>query len=156
MSTAVEFVPPRDLGNRFVRWHIRISGSDTAPWLTLVSACGLVAAVLLAAVGGLPFDIPMPTYRFGVVTPTCGLTRGSTAIARGDFALAWQYNPASFLVIGVGAIGLARSIIGLTTRQWVTVNCTRSRIVWVLIGVSIIAFWLYQQSNADFVMTSRR
>ena len=139
-----------------MRWDIRISGSDLAPWLTWLSATGLVAAVVLAAVGGLPFDIPMPTYRFGVVTPTCGLTRGSTAIARGDFALAWRYNPASFLVIGVGAIGLARSIVGLTTRQWVTVNCTRSRIVWVLIGASILALWLSQQSNAEFIITSRR
>jgi len=152
----VDSVRTYDRGNRFVRWHIRVSGWDTAPWLTWVSALGLVAAVVLAAMGGLPFDIPMPTYRFGVVTPTCGLTRGSTAIARGDFALAWRYNPASYLVIGVGAIGVVRSVVGATTRRWITVNCTRSRIVWVIIGASIMAFWLYQQSNAEFIMTSRR
>lgn len=156
MSAVTELRPRRNLGNGFVRWHIRVSDSDTAPWLTWLSALGLGAAVVLAVVGGLPFDIPMPTYRFGVVTPTCGLTRGSTAIARGDLGLAWQYNPAAFLTIGLGAIGLTRSIVGFTTRQWVTVNCTRSRTAWVLIGVAIVAFAAYQQSNADFIMTSRR
>ena len=156
MPTASKLVPDRDLGNGFVRWHIRVSDSDTAPWLTWVSAIGLAAAAVLAVVGGLPFDIPMPTYRFGVVTPTCGLTRGSTAIARGDLGLAWQYNPASFAVIGLGAVGLIRSVVGFTTRQWVTVNCTRSRLAWVLIGVTVVAFSLYQQSNADFIMPSRR
>ena len=156
MHTAPEFIPTRDLGNGFVRWHVRVSPHDTAPWLTWVSALGLATAAVLAVVGGLPFDIPMPTYRFGVVTPTCGLTRGSTAIARGDLGLAWQYNPASFLVIAVGAIGIARTTVGLTTRRWFTVNCTRSRIAWALIGISIAAFWLYQQSNAEFIITSRR
>lgn len=30
---------------------------------------------LLAVVGGMPFDLPMPTHGIGLVTPTCGLTR---------------------------------------------------------------------------------
>ena len=156
MSSATQRDSRHDLGNRFVRWHVRVADTDTIPWLTWTSSIGVVTAVVLAAVGGLPFDIPMPTYRFGIVTPTCGLTRGSTAIARGDVALAWRYNPASFLVIGLGVVGIVRTVVGFTTYRWVTVNCTRSRIVWVLIGVSIFVFWLYQQSNADFIITSRR
>lgn len=156
MQAVHELDPGRGYGNGFWRWHVQVSDSDAAPWLTWVSAIGLATAAVLAVVGGLPFDIPMPTYRFGVVTPTCGLTRGSTAIARGDLGLAWQYNPASFAVIGLGAIGLTRGVVGFTTRRWVTVNCTRSRIAWVLIAVAIVAFWLYQQSNADFIITSRR
>lgn len=156
MSSATERDSRHDLGTRFVRWHVQIGGTDTTPWLTWVSSIGLFTAVVLAAVGGLPFDIPMPTYRFGIVTPTCGLTRGSTAIARGDVALAWRYNPASFLVIGLGVVGIVRTVVGFTTHRWVTVNCTRSRIAWVLIGASIFVFWLYQQANADFIITSRR
>jgi hypothetical protein len=156
MSAATQHLFGKDLGTGFVRWHIRVSDADTAPWLTWLSAMGLAAAAVLAAVGGLPFDIPMPTYRFGIVTPTCGLTRGSTAIARGELGLAWQYNPASFAVIGLGTLGLTRSIAGFTTRRWLAVNCTRSRFAWVLIGAAIVAFWLYQQSNADFIITSRR
>ena len=156
MPATADLTAGRDLGNSFVRWHIRVSDSDTAPWLTWVSSVGLATAGVLAVVGGLPFDIPMPTYRFGVVTPTCGLTRGSTAIARGDLGLAWQYNPASFVVIAFGAVGLMRTIVGVAIRQWVMVNCTRSRIAWALIGVAIVALWLYQQSNADFIISSRR
>lgn len=156
MSVAPRLLASRDLGNSFVRWHVRVADSDRAAWLTWLSVVGIAVAVALVFAGGLPFDIPMPTYRFGVVTPSCGLTRGSTAIARGDFALAWRYNPASFLVIGLGAIGMARSAVGLATGRWVTVNCTRSRAAWALIIVAIPLFWLYQQSNADFIMTSRR
>ncbi len=139
-------------------WTVRAASSDSAPWLTWISAAGLVTAVVLAAVGGLRFDIPMPTYRFGIVTPTCGLTRGSTALARADFGLAWSYNPASFLVVGAGVVGLARSAIGLTTNRWLMVSCPRPRPVWILvgIGIGIAALWLHQQSNADFIMTSRR
>lgn len=156
MPAASNLILSRDLGNGFVRWHLRVSASDTAQWVTWVSTIGLATAAMLAVAGGLPFDIPMPTYQFGVVTPTCGLTRGSTAIVRGDLGLAWHYNPASFAVIGLGVLGLTRSIVGLTTRRWVTVNCTRSRFAWVLIGLAIVALWLYQQSNADFIITSRR
>lgn len=146
---------PRVVGTRFIRWQVRATTSDPAQWLTWATALGLIAAVVLAAVGGLPFDIPMPTHRFGVVTPTCGLTRGSTAIARGDFALAWRYNPVSFLVITVGAVGVVRTAVGLATGRWVTLNCTRSRSAWIVIGVAIATFWLYQQSNADFIISSR-
>ena len=156
MSLATSPISISRIGGSFVRWDVHVDRHDRARWFTWISMTGLVAAVALAAMGGLPFDIPMPTYRFGVVTPTCGLTRGSTAIARGDFGLAWQYNPASFVVIGLGAVGLIRSVVGFATRRWVTVNCTRSRLAWVLIGVTVVAFWLYQQSNADFIMTSRR
>jgi len=148
--------PMRERATPFVQWHVRTTSADTAQWLTLVSIVGLAAAGLLAVVGGLPFELPMPTYRFGVVTPTCGLTRGSTAIARGEFALAWAYNPASFLVMGFGAVGLTLVGVAQATGQWIMINCTRSRSAWALIGLAIAALWMYQQSNADFIITSRR
>jgi hypothetical protein len=50
MSAATELGPSHDVGNSFVCWHIHISGADTAPWLTWVSAIGLATAVALAAV----------------------------------------------------------------------------------------------------------
>lgn len=136
--------------------RIGVADSDSVPWLTWMSGFGLAAAALFAVFGGLPFDLPMPTHRVGVVTPTCGLTRGSTAVIRGDFDLAWRYNPASFLVIGGGVLTLARGMAGSISRRWVTVGLPHSRIVWTLLGVAIIGFWLHQQTNADFVITSRR
>jgi hypothetical protein len=155
MTASSQPASPRYFGTQFVNWQVRTTESDTAQWLTWTTILGLATAVALAAIGGLPFDIPMPTYRLGVVTPTCGLTRGSTAIARGDFMLAWRYNPMSFVVIIVGAIGVVRTAVGATTQRWVTMSCTRSRTAWVLIGIAIAAFWLYQQSNADFIISSR-
>ena len=140
----------------FVRWDVRVDSTDQARWVTWTTIVGSLAAGGLVLTGGLPFDLPMPTYRFGVVTPTCGLTRGSTAIARGDFALAWQYNPVSFLVMFFGLLGVARTGLGVVAQRWVVVNCTRSRPAWVMIGVGIAAFWAYQQANADFIIHSRR
>ena len=140
----------------FVQWHVQVDSTDRARWVTWTTVMGLLVAGGLVVAGGLPFDLPMPTYRFGVVTPTCGLTRGSTAIARGDLALAWQYNPVSFLVMGFGLLGVARTGLGFAAQRWVIVNCTRSRLAWILIGVTIAAFWAYQQTNADFIIHSRR
>jgi hypothetical protein len=138
-----------------VRWEIGIADRDQARWVTWTTILGLMAAAALALVGGLPFDLPMPSYRLGVVTPTCGLTRGSTALVRGDVTLAWRYNPASFIVIAFGALGVARTAAGVLASRWIVVNCTRSRTAWILIGGSIATFWLYQQSNAEFIINSR-
>ena len=89
--------------------EIGLSDHDHMTWMTWVCALGLGTALVLALIGGLPVDLPMPTHRFGWVEPSCGLTRGSTAIVRGDFSTAWRYNPLSFLVVTFGLVGLARA-----------------------------------------------
>lgn len=107
-------------------------------------------------IGGTPFDMPMPTHAVGWVTPTCGLTRGSTALLRGDIGLAWRYNPASLLVVSLGVIGLARVIYGRLTSRWFNV---KFRVTAPLIGLLVVAFgflWWVQQSNAAFIISSRR
>ena len=124
-------------------------------WLSWLCLGGLGVAVLLALAGGYPFDTSMPTHRFGWVEPTCGLTRGSTAIARGDLALAWRYNPASFLVMGLGLFGVARLVLGAVQGRWVNVAVRPTRLAWVLLAAAIIGLWAYQQTNADFIIHSR-
>lgn len=84
-----------------------ISTTDSNRWITALALGGLTAATLLSVAGGTPFDLPMPTHAIGLVTPTCGLTRGSTALVGGDAALAWRYNPASVVVVAFGVFGLA-------------------------------------------------
>ena len=64
-----------------------ISTTDSNRWITALALGGLTAATLLSVAGGTPFDLPMPTHAIGLVTPTCGLTRGSTALVGGDAAL---------------------------------------------------------------------
>lgn len=75
-------------------------------WVTLVALSGTLVALALALIGGFRLDTMKVTHNMGWVLPTCGLTRGSTAIARGDLPLAWHYNPASFLVMGFAVGGV--------------------------------------------------
>ncbi len=142
-----------------MRWSLDIARRDQAPWVTWTSATGLVAAAVLAATGGLPVDLPMPTHLVGIVTPTCGLTRGSTAIVRGEFALAWRYNPASFVVIGFGLVGSARTVIGILTGRWMFVSqrMSRSQSIALAVGVATIItmFWVFQQTKAEFIIGAR-
>lgn len=133
----------------------RLGSTDANRWITGLSLGGLVIAALLALVGGMPFDLPMPTHRIGLVTPTCGLTRGSTALVRGDAALAWRYNPASLAVIAFGILGLARAAIGFATKRWLNLSVRLSPTVWIVLGVLFALLWVHQQGNAEFVMNAR-
>jgi len=128
---------------------------DTMRWWTWLSLVGLAVAVVLALIGGFPFDMPMPTHSFGWVEPTCGLTRGSTAIARGDLGLAWRYNPASFAVIAFGLAGIVRAGVGAATGRWLRVSIRPRPAGWVLLAVIFAALWAYQQTNAAFIIESR-
>lgn len=124
-------------------------------WWTWVSIGGLATAALLALIGGFPLDTPMPTHSFGWVEPTCGLTRGSTAIARGDFSLAWQYNPASYLVMAFGAVGLLRVGVGTLTHRWLRIAFSLRWAGWAIAAAAFIGLWVHQQSNAEFIINSR-
>ena len=116
--------------------------------MTWLSAMGLATAVVLALIGGVPVDIPMPTHRFGWVEPSCGLTRGSTAVVRGDFSTAWKYNPLSFVAIAFGVIGVARAALGVSTARWVNVRIRPTkRMWWFALAVPFVAFWVYQQNE---------
>ena len=135
--------------------RLDVSDQDRMRLVTILALGGLVLAAVLALIGGLPFDLPMPTHAIGWVEPSCGLTRGSTAIARGDLSLAWRYNPASFLAVAFGAVGLCRAIIGFLTRRWINVEGRLGVPGWIAIVVAIAGLWLHQQNNADFVINSR-
>lgn len=135
--------------------EVSLDPHDRQRMVTRFAAAGVVVAAVLAMIGGFPLDMPMPTHSFGWVDPTCGLTRGSTAIARGDFTLAWRYNPASFLVMGFGAYGIARLACGALTGRFPTIHPRLGRVGWYVLGAAIVALTLYQQSNAEFIMDSR-
>ncbi len=124
-------------------------------WVTGLALAGVLAAVVLAVIGGFPFDTPMPTHSFGWVEPSCGLTRGSTAIARGDFATAWHYNPASFLVMGFGLMGIVRTAVGYVTGRWINVSYKPGRLALSLAAIAFFGLWAYQQTNADFIIHAR-
>ena len=142
----------------FATWFgltITTDDQDHLRWMSYICVCDLLATIFLAFIGNSPISLPMPTHTFGVVDPTCGLTRGSTSIARGDFALAWHYNPASFLVIGFGLFGVIRLVIGLITHRWFNVSFRPSRWGWLFVSVFVAALWINQQTNAHFIIHSR-
>jgi hypothetical protein len=116
---------------------------------------GLGFGLVLVLIGGFPVDMPMPTHALGWVTPTCSLTRGSTALLRGEWGLAWRYNPASYAVIGFGLFGLARWLIGMLSGRWVNFRF-RARSLVPVTAVVIGLLWWIQQSHAEFVISARR
>lgn len=97
----------------------------------------------------------MPTFAVGVVTPTCGLTRGVTAILAGQFATAWRFNPASYVVVAIAAAVLLRTAVGFTRRRWVNLSFAVSPAGWAVAVALVTALWVNQQANADFVMHAR-
>jgi len=137
------------------RFDLSVEDHDCMRTWTWLSIGGLATAVVLALIGGFPFDIPMPMMAFGWVSPTCGLTRGSTAIARGDLGLAWQYNPASFLVVGYGVTGLLRVLVGAATGRWLHISARPHLAGWLSFAALFLALWAHQQANADFIINSR-
>lgn len=134
---------------------VTVGPEDQQRIITRLAVGGLMLAALLAIVGGLPVDLPMPTHLVGWVEPTCGLTRGSTAIARGDPGLAWRYNPASFAVIAFGVLGLARALIGGLAGKWVNVDARIGPVGWAVLLGGLVLLGLHQQANAQFVMDAR-
>ena len=123
--------------------------------MTVLTIGGLAAAAVLAVIGNTPFDVPMPSHAIGWVTPTCGLTRGSTALARGDLALAWHFNPASLLVPVFALVGVGRAVWGWSTGRWLTIRVRPGWAGWALLVAAVLLLWANQQSHAGFVMHGR-
>lgn len=124
--------------------------------VTRLAVGGLLLAAMLAIIGGVPFDLPMmATHLVHWVEPTCGLTRGSTAIARGDLGLAWRYNPASFAVMTFGVLGLMRVATGVLTGRWVNIRPRIGPLGWVAVLIGVGLLGLHQQEHAQFVMNAR-
>lgn len=129
--------------------------ADEQVLVTRLAVGGPIIAAVLALIGGMPFDLPMPTHLVGWVEPTCGLTRGSTAIVRGDFALAWRYNPASFAVMVFGVVGLLRAAGGMLAGRWLNIEARIGPLGWIALAFGFVLLGLHQQSNAQFVMDAR-
>lgn len=132
-----------------------ISGADETRWVTFAILGGLALGLVLVLIGGTPWDTPMPTHSFGWVEPTCGLTRGSTALLRGDVSLAWRYNPTSFLIIGGAITWLLRTVVGSLTGRWLNIRIRPTPAIWLGLAAAVVLLWAVQQSNAEFIITSR-
>lgn len=77
--------------------------------VTWLAMAGVLAAISLALFGLPHIPLPMPTWQYGIVTPTCGLTRATEALAGGNLIAAWNYNPAAYLLAVTAATVLTDS-----------------------------------------------
>jgi hypothetical protein len=129
--------------------------ADRHRWLLPFALVVLGFGSLFAWFGTVPDGLPMPTFAFGMVTPTCGLTRGTAALLGGRFGTAWRFNPASFLVVGAAVAIVLRAAVGILARRWPTVSVAIGPWGWALVGALVVALWVNQQAHADFVMNGR-
>lgn len=106
---------------------------------------------LLAVFGVPPLPLHGPLHQFGVMSPTCGMTRAARALAGADVGLAWRYNPASFAVAAVGAALLARAVVGAWRGRWRTPTVRVGRRGWIAIGAVTAMLWINQQAHVDLL-----
>lgn len=120
--------------------------------MTQLAVVGLVAAVLLAVFGQPPYGFHGPLHYLGVMSPTCGMSRGVMWFVRGNLALAWEYNPASLLIIPVGTVFVLRAMFGRLTGRWPNL---RIRWNWWIVGLliaAVVALTLRQQLHIDLLV----
>ena len=121
--------------------------------LATVATVGVLGAAVAFRLVGIP-DVPLmqPLYALGVVLPGCGLTRATVALVGGDFATAWAYNPASYVVAVLVAAGLARAAVGVAVGRWVHVRLRPSPALFGIVALVVGVLWLRQQRSAELLM----
>ena len=133
--------------------RVEILPEDHHRLLTLLAGAALLVGFLLAVFGMPPVDLHLPLHNLGVMSPTCGMTRGVAALLGGDVPGAWRYNPASFLTVAGAVTVLMRGAVGVVSGRWLTFFVDVTRPGWVVIGAALLALWVNQQAHAELLMT---
>lgn len=132
---------------------VDVEAVDRHPVLIWLAIGGLALATILAVFGMPPVSIHAPTHDWGIMSPTCGLTRGVAAATRGDLATAWAYNPASLLLVGGAIASIARALVGSATGRWVNLRPAITRGGWIGVALAVVALEVNQQASAALLMT---
>lgn len=132
--------------------RVEVVAVDRHPVLLWLAVGGLFFAAVLAVVGMPPVSIHAPTHGWGIMSPTCGLTRGVAAAARGDVATAWAYNPASLLLVAGAVATVVRALMGSVTGRWVNVQLAITRWGGVVATMVLVILEINQQSHAALLM----
>lgn len=146
-TTAGEYTP-------WIRWSWQ--RGEHHPALTGMALAALAAASTMAVFGLPPVDLHGPLHHIGIMDPLCGGTRAAFYTARGDFALAWRYNPLGVLVVAGALVLVVRTAVGLITRRWLTMTLSWTRRRWWLATVTALlllaALAVRQQLRADLLI----
>jgi hypothetical protein len=125
---------------------------DRHPVLAWMALVGLALGGVLAVVGMPPVDLHGPTHQLGLMSPTCGMTRGVAAMVRGDITTAMAYNPASPLLVLGAVAAMLRLAIGRATRRWLTVHLHVTLSGWVVLAGALLILAARQQQNAELLL----
>ncbi|MGH8916318.1 MAG: DUF2752 domain-containing protein [Acidimicrobiia bacterium] len=143
---------PPGLSTRLI--SVRWEAHDRHPTTTRLALIGIPIATLLAVAGLPPLDVHGPLHYLGIMGPTCGMTRGVMWTARGDLLRAWQFNPASLLVIPT-MIGLTgRAVYGRLTGRWHNLHIRWRPWLWPIPAAVLVALTVRQQLNIDFLLAN--
>lgn len=134
--------------SRFQMWT---EANDRYPTWTGLALVGIPLTILIAVFGQPPLGLNLLHY-FGVMGPTCGMTRGVMWFARGDLARAWAFNPLSVLVLPGMALLLVRAAYGRLTRRWLNVSFPRSRWLVIVTTGLVLVLTVHQQLNVELLV----
>ena len=144
----------QDPARTFVRFSW--TRTDRLSVVTMVGLAGFALAGLMAAWGLPPLDLHTPLHRMGIMDPLCGGTRAARLTMQGNLGEAWRYNPLGILAVGAAAVATLRLLVGLTTRQWLTVEVAwtsrRLRAAIAVVLVLTVLLEIRQQSRADLLL----
>lgn len=131
-------------------------GTDLHAGITGVAVAATLAALALALWGLPPVDLHGPLHRYGIMDFLCGGTRAAHFTVKGEWALAWYYNPLGPLVVVGAGLMVLRTTVGMTTRRWLNVTVAwTSRRRWTAFGVCAVAvavLTVRQQLMADVLL----
>jgi len=134
-----------------MRPAVRVRRHDAHPFWTGIALCGLLVALLLAALGVPHVDIHAPPHYLGVMDPFCGGTRSVYLTLHGHLRDAARYNPVGPVFV-VAAVALAlRAAIGWSSRRWVEVYVP-PRLLIPVAAVALVALEVNQQLHAALLM----
>lgn len=137
----------RDRGWIVVSWD----DHDRHRWLARITAVGVVLAILMALFGLPPVDLHGPLHYFGVMGPSCGMTRAVRHLARFEVTAALEYNPAVLLVAVAGVFALGRWVHGWRTGRWMSIRAARRRSIAVVAALLLAALTVRQQLNVELL-----
>lgn len=101
--------------------------TDRYPAVTYIAVGGALASLALAMWGLPAVDLHGPLHRLGIMDFLCGGTRAAYFTARGQWAMAWYYNPLGPLAVTGAALMTLRAGVGRGTRRWLALDVGGSR-----------------------------
>lgn len=124
-----------------MRWQLRRlrSGEPDYELIFLL----VTSAAAIAGLAWLRLGLPWPECNFralfGIPCLTCGSTRALLALVRGNFALAWQFNPlATMAMCGIALYDMYAVAVLATRAMRLRVSLPRNIVLPALVAAALL------------------